>query len=304
MKIQACTVCSGAQADHTDAVATHGDSVAVRTLDACLEARIATILRSRRWTMPPTAPGKRRRSVDALGSESPGEGNVHMFRDGILRIRKSPAAHQFIRNMLFLAIASGLGCALAVEGVRWLRDPARYQPRDGDVILQADVSGRALVIQAATFCVFNHVGIVVQDGNRFYVHEATRTVSRIPLGQFLRRTGTRGRIAVLRHPAVTSEIAQKVTRELQRQGRKPYDSGLAWSDDEFYCSELVWKAFERGAGIQIARPVPLRSRYWARLVASFVPMRYRVDRRNFDDPSVMPADLLRGSCMKVVFRNI
>jgi hypothetical protein len=33
--------------------------------------------------------------------------------------------------------------------------------------------------------------------------------------------------------------------------RKDYDLYFEWSDDRIYCSELVWRVFERGAGIRL-----------------------------------------------------
>lgn len=32
---------------------------------------------------------------------------------------------------------------------------------------------------------------------------------------------------------------------------KPYDIYFEWSDDKVYCSELVWKIYKRGAGIEL-----------------------------------------------------
>lgn len=43
----------------------------------------------------------------------------------------------------------------------------------------------------------------------------------------------------------------KVKREAQRLMGRDYDWLFEWSDGKIYCSELVWKAYERGAGIQI-----------------------------------------------------
>ncbi len=34
---------------------------------------------------------------------------------------------------------------------------------------------------------------------------------------------------------------------------KPYDTTFEWSDNKIYCSELVWKIYQRGAGIEIGK---------------------------------------------------
>jgi len=34
---------------------------------------------------------------------------------------------------------------------------------------------------------------------------------------------------------------------------KPYDSYFEWSEKRIYCSELVWKIYDRGLGIRVGR---------------------------------------------------
>jgi Permuted papain-like amidase enzyme, YaeF/YiiX, C92 family len=40
---------------------------------------------------------------------------------------------------------------------------------------------------------------------------------------------------------------------------RPYDLYFEWSDDRIYCSELVWKAYERGLGIRLGELARLGS---------------------------------------------
>ena len=35
---------------------------------------------------------------------------------------------------------------------------------------------------------------------------------------------------------------------------RPYDLTFEWSDERIYCSELVWKIYERALGIEIGPP--------------------------------------------------
>jgi hypothetical protein len=39
---------------------------------------------------------------------------------------------------------------------------------------------------------------------------------------------------------------------------KNYDLYFEWSDSRIYCSELVWKIYKRGAGVEIGRLQKLR----------------------------------------------
>jgi hypothetical protein len=39
---------------------------------------------------------------------------------------------------------------------------------------------------------------------------------------------------------------------------KPYDLTFEWSDSRMYCSELVWKIYDRGLGLHLGRLQKLR----------------------------------------------
>ena len=39
---------------------------------------------------------------------------------------------------------------------------------------------------------------------------------------------------------------------------KQYDLFFGWSDDKIYCSELIWKIYKRGAGIEVGKLEKLR----------------------------------------------
>ncbi|MNS84538.1 hypothetical protein D3C72_1183680 [compost metagenome] len=34
---------------------------------------------------------------------------------------------------------------------------------------------------------------------------------------------------------------------------KNYDATFEWSDDKIYCSELIWKIYQRGVGIEVGK---------------------------------------------------
>lgn len=50
-------------------------------------------------------------------------------------------------------------------------------------------------------------------------------------------------------------MLKKVARTFEG---KPYDLTFEWSDDRIYCSELVWKVYERALGIRIGELQRLR----------------------------------------------
>lgn len=52
---------------------------------------------------------------------------------------------------------------------------------------------------------------------------------------------------------MTAETLQKMKQEGEKFKGKNYDLTFEWSDDKIYCSELIWKIYQRAAGIEIGR---------------------------------------------------
>jgi hypothetical protein len=130
----------------------------------------------------------------------------------------------------------------------------RYEPRDGDIVFHTSQSSQSLAIQLATKSPYSHMGIVyLRDGNPF-VFEAVQPVKLTPLDDWIER-GERGRFVVKRLRDADARLTVETLRKMRAAGEqlagKDYDPYFEWSDDRIYCSELVWKVFERGAGIEL-----------------------------------------------------
>jgi hypothetical protein len=52
---------------------------------------------------------------------------------------------------------------------------------------------------------------------------------------------------------LTPEAVTKLRQVAAKFQGKPYDSYFEWSDKRMYCSELVWKIYDRGLGILVGR---------------------------------------------------
>ena len=142
----------------------------------------------------------------------------------------------------FLALALGVG-ALPRKGLPL---------RTGDVVLQTSRSPQSGPIQQATASPWSHVGIVEAGTLGPYVIEAVGPVKRTPWRKW-RARGEGGRVLVLRARHLSPEALSRVVVEARRELGKPYDPAFGWGEDAFYCSELVYKAFERGTGAGVGR---------------------------------------------------
>ena len=131
---------------------------------------------------------------------------------------------------------------------------------DGDIVFQTSRSAQSQAIQLATHSAYSHMGIVLYRNGEPFVFEAVAQVRFTPFQEWVRR-GEGGRYVakrlldseLLRDPRKLSALRQAA---LAFAGR-PYDPYFEWSDDRIYCSELIWKAYDRGLGIQLGALAPL-----------------------------------------------
>jgi hypothetical protein len=130
--------------------------------------------------------------------------------------------------------------------------------REGDIIFHTSRSAQSLSIQKATHSPYSHMGIVFFRGGKPFVFEAVSTVRYTPLDAWIAR-GERGRFVLKRlKTSLTNEQVKKLRDAAPGLAGKPYDLTFEWSDSRIYCSELVWKLYDRALGIQIGKLQKLR----------------------------------------------
>ena len=56
---------------------------------------------------------------------------------------------------------------------------------------------------------------------------------------------------------LTPDAMGRMEQVAERFRGKHYDARFAWSDDQLYCSELVWKIYKRALDIEIGMPQAL-----------------------------------------------
>jgi len=128
--------------------------------------------------------------------------------------------------------------------------------RDGDVIFQESRSKQSEAIRQATGSRYTHVGLVFGAGTDApHVLEAVQPVRRTPLGAWIKR-GEGAHFVLMRlRDRETQDITALERAAEQFLGRN-YDATFDWSDERIYCSELVWKAYDRAAHIRLGDPEP------------------------------------------------
>jgi|SRR5207249_2283218 len=140
------------------------------------------------------------------------------------------------------------------------REPAAAAVRDGDIVFQTSRSAQSQAIQLATHSPYSHMGLVLIRHGEPFVFEAVAHVQLTPFMEWTHR-GEGGRYVAkrLRDSTLLADPAKLSALEraaLAFTGR-PYDPYFEWSDERVYCSELVWKAYDRGLGVQLGALAPL-----------------------------------------------
>ena len=133
-------------------------------------------------------------------------------------------------------------------------DSPKIVYRDGDIIFQTSQSDQSVAIQRATQSPYSHCGLIFYRNGKPYVFEAASTVRFTPIKKWIAQ-GSGGHFVVRRLKDAGTILSGKAVSKLRaaamRFQGKPYDWTFEWSDDRIYCSELVWKAYDRGLNIQV-----------------------------------------------------
>lgn len=133
--------------------------------------------------------------------------------------------------------------------------------KDGDLIFQTSLSRQSKAIQKATNSKYSHCGLIFKEGGDYVVIEAVQPVKRTPLDKWIAK-GKDGHYVIKRlknsGQVMTAEVSAKIKKECEQFVGKNYDLTFEWSDDKIYCSELIWKAYQRATGLEVGKLQKLR----------------------------------------------
>lgn len=129
-----------------------------------------------------------------------------------------------------------------------------FSIKEGDLIFQQSRSTQSLAVQKATGSRYSHMGIVLFQGGKPFVFEASATVRYTPLQTWIDH-GEGSHYVLKRLKDASTRLTPTVIKHLHTtaktyQGR-PYDLTFEWSDKRIYCSELVWKIYQQALNIRI-----------------------------------------------------
>ena len=126
--------------------------------------------------------------------------------------------------------------------------------KNGDIIFHESLSSQSKVIKSVTGSKYTHVGIIFIQNNKTYVLEAVQPVRITPINEFIDR-GVKKHFVIKRVKSSKAFLTNEMLDKMYGIGKsfpgKDYDIFFKWDDSQIYCSELVWKIYKRGAGLEI-----------------------------------------------------
>jgi uncharacterized protein YycO len=173
---------------------------------------------------------------------------------------------------------------------------------EGDIIFHTSRSSQSLAIQQATRSPYSHMGVVLRRGGELAVFEASATVRYTPLKAWIAR-GVGGQYVLKRVKDGLTEAQQAALRKAaQPYENKRYDLTFEWSDEKMYCSELVWKLYQRVLGIEIGKLEQLRDfDLTGAAVKQKIRERYK-GKLPLDEPVISPAAMFNATNLTTVSR--
>lgn len=173
--------------------------------------------------------------------------------------------------------------------------------REGDIVFSGCPAGQGAAVTAATGSPYTHCGIVFNHEGQLMVLEAVQPVRVTTLKAFL---GGR-HLAVIAARRLKARLKEddivKARKWAVAQIGRNYDTRFEWGDERLYCSELVWKVFEKG-GVELCKPRRVRDyNLQSPEVRKLIQQRFGgMANLRLDEKIVAPSDLAASPLLEDV----
>ncbi|QOG01547.1 YiiX family permuted papain-like enzyme [Flavobacterium sp. MDT1-60] len=174
---------------------------------------------------------------------------------------------------------------------------------DGDLIFQTSESKQCEAVRIATNSKFSHCGIIFFVNGGEFVLEAVQPVKITPLEEWIAH-GKDHKYLVKRLKNAETVLTEDTLDKMKAYGKqllgKEYDAYFEWTDNRIYCSELIWKIYKNGAGIELSKLKQLKDfNLTDERVQKILKERYGNDVP-LDEEVVAPSDLVASDLLKTV----
>ena len=116
--------------------------------------------------------------------------------------------------------------------------------QDGDIFFQTSQSAQCEAVRIATNSKFSHCGILLVIDGKKMIFEAVQPVKLTPVQDWITH-GKDNKYVVSRLKNAKTILNETTLTEMKKYGHnflnKDYDGYFNWSDEQIYCSELLWQ---------------------------------------------------------------
>lgn len=145
-------------------------------------------------------------------------------------------------------IAVGVIAALLIAQMWWRPSESRLQ--DGDIVFR----GTNPALLGLTLSPWTHCGVLHKENGQWMVYEAIGTQhKKISLKKWRRHEAPYIFRVMRPKKALTDAQKSKIINRVSNLAGRKYDHCYSWTDQDQYCSELVWKGY-KAAGIELSEP--------------------------------------------------
>lgn len=178
--------------------------------------------------------------------------------------------------------------------------------KTGDIIFQTSLSEQSIAIQKATNSIYSHVGVIYEDQGQFLVYEANQYVKSTPINEWI-SNGKDHHFVIKRlknsEVVLNDKVIQLMKQISANFNNKPYDKYFEWSDQRIYCSELVWKIYKLGTGLELGNTEAFNSLDLSSPeVKSLLDKRYG-DSIPLEEKIITPVAMFNSDHLEVVMEN-
>jgi hypothetical protein len=200
-----------------------------------------------------------------------------------------------------------LACLLFYGWIRIERkiETNNFKYQNGDIVFQTTNSDQCKAVQLATHSPYSHCGIIFKHQNKWQVLEAIGPTKWTDLEEWIAH-GIDGKIVVKRLKN-KEKLDESELVEMKKIGSdllgKAYDFSFEWDDQKIYCSELVWKLYDRGAGIQVGKLKKLKDFDLSHpIVKAQLKERYG-ENIPYEEVVIPPSSIFDAENLVTIFKN-
>lgn len=165
------------------------------------------------------------------------------------------------KNIILLLVPLIGVLLLAILFRPLLKDLIFYDPQEGDIVFQSLPPNELVTaISGITNSPFSHCGLIQRVNGEWMVIESLGDVHCTNLNKWMRRGAGAG-VVVYRY-VLNSDETVRVMKSASGMLGKKYDLRYDFDDEKIYCSELVYKAFDRGIGVRLGKTDKLGDLNW------------------------------------------